>query len=421
LAVALAGCGGESETVDNMLNDPGVKKPVDTPDGPGVDNPDDPGNNTGDCTVYYQPGNGAGTSWSKGANKNTSINLPDATKLTAPQGATEFVGWNDGMLTYPAAYKYTVTEDITFNARWAFTTLEDIKTYLAGAHGDPVLISVADGSDPSLTWQSLMLAIQTAGEANKYVELDLTGSTLALFGDANDEFDYTNSQWSAYNGTGEQYIKKLVLPSAATSIKTNAMPYFRNHFSSLEAASGLNISAIPENAFAWLSKLEEIVFPAAKTIGRFAFANCSALTKVSLPAATNIGDSAFTGCTNLISVSLPAAETIDNGGFNNCGSLTSVSLPAAKTIGFSAFNNCTSLISVSLPAAKTIGSQDGAFYNCPALTTITIGEGCDINDNYIHSGSFKTYYNTMLQAAGVYTYSGSSWSYAELPAPEEET
>jgi hypothetical protein len=367
-----------------------------------------------------------------------------------------FVGWNDGLLTYPPEYKYTVTEDLTFNARWAFTTLDKITACLTDAGtGAPVLIAVYNGglADEDLTWQNLLSEIETAGEDQKSVELDLTGSTLALFSenDVKDEFDYKDGG-SGY-GTGEKYIKKLVLPSAAKSIKTI---FSKDHFSGLEAVSGLNVSAIPDNAFAYISTLAAVVFPEAKTIGNNAFKSCASLTDVSLPEAETIDNNAFIYCYALTGVSLPAAKTIGNNAFNYCTSLTSVNLPEAKTIGTQAFEYCVSLTSVSLPKAEFIGINafsystkltevslpeagtmsassfqycfvlagvslpkatlinTSAFYSCYNLTNITIAGSCTINDTTIR-GKFKDYYDDDngygSKATGGYTYSKQSWSY----------
>jgi hypothetical protein len=400
LCAALAGCGGEGGTVDNMLNDPGTKKP-------GVDNPGETG--------------------------------PEA-----PEGADLFVGWNDGMLTYPADYPYTEPKDPTLTKRWAFTKLDKITAYLNTATGDPVVIAVADGSDPSLTWQNLLLAIEAAGEKGKFVELDLSGSTLALFNEGgNMAFDYKDGG-EAYN-TGEQYIKKLILPRAATAIAS----IFKNGpFSRLEAASGLNVSAIPDMAFWCHPKLAAVAFPAAVTIGNNAFEsweNCDYLASVSLPNAIYIGNKAFYACDKLTSVSLPKAETIGNNAFEYCSALTSVNLPKAETIGNNAFEYCSALTNVSLPEVTEIGSEafrdcydltsvelpkankigGSAFWNCP-LTTITIAKNCNIDSGGNRQNSFKAYYNDGTnghdaQSAGVYTYSGgplthdpSLWSYEAL-------
>jgi hypothetical protein len=128
--------------------------------------------------------------------------------------------------------------------------LDGIKTYLDEATDNSVLIPVAGevpgSQDPSLTWQNLLLEIQKAGVNGKSVELDLSGSTLALFNRSSGEkkFDYKDDG-EGY-GTGEPCIKKLILSRSATSI-TNGLTV--NIFSSLDAASGLNVIDIPNNAF----------------------------------------------------------------------------------------------------------------------------------------------------------------------------
>jgi hypothetical protein len=377
LSAALTGCNGESGSgIENS----------------GVNPPNNPGKTpaTADCTVSYQTGNGTGSPPKSQVIKeqeikaeNNTINLPDDEGLTAPEGAetAAFVGWNDGTLTYPKGYTYTVTKNVTFNARWAFTTLEEIKACLNTTAGTPVVIAIADADSPAesgITWQNLLTEIETAGNL---VELDLSGSTLALVGEpGSEQFDYTYGG-DAYQ-TGAKYIKNLVLPNAATSIKTtfydSSISVTYTNFLSLEAVSGLNVSAIPDNAF-WKLLLAAAVFPAAKTIGTKAFISCTSLTSVSLPVATEIGYQAFHGCSSLTSVSLPKAETIGNQAFYLCTSLTSVSLPAAKTIIDFAFNNCNSLTSVSLPKAETIGNA--AFYGCNSMIEVSMDEATKIGNN----------------------------------------
>jgi hypothetical protein len=393
LSAALAGCGnGDDGTLEDLdditVSEPGVKKPAGSV-----------------YTIDYQTGNGTGISWSDEINKNASITtltLPGKGELIPPGETAVFVGWNDndGMLTYPEGYNYTVTENVTFKARWAFTALEEIKTYL-DANDTPVLIAVADGEDTNLTWKNLLLAIKEAG---KTVELDLSGSTLALFGESEKSFDYKDGRGAAYN-TGEPYIKKLILSRDATLI-TNGLTVV---FSKLEGVSGLNISTIPQNAFweiGFTSKLATVVFPAA----------------------TSINTNAFYICANLTSVSLPAAVTLGNAVFYDCTNLTSVSLPAAVTLGNAVFGGCTNLTSVNLPAAASI--DKGAFSECGSLTTITIAGECEIKTGDPYSGlgsqidrtihdNFKAYYYSDTeehpkQAAGVYTYSDSKWSYKAL-------
>jgi hypothetical protein len=344
------------------------------------------GNNTGDCTIYYQTGNGTGISWSEKIDKNTTIELPNEKELKPADGTAVFVGWSDedGMLTYPAGYEYTVTKNVTFKARWAFDAVEEdalvkIKTYLAAEYAP--LIAVAGGVAPgdsditSLTWENLLSVIKNA---EKEVELDLSGSTLALFGTG---FDYKDGQQNAKGyETGEKYIKKLILPRAARSITS---VFKEGPFSKLEAVSGLNVSAIPTDAFRGTPTLTAVAFPAAVTIGINAFNLCPRLASVSLPVATTIGWAAFYSCPSLIEVSLPAVETIDTQAFYGCTSLTSVSLPAAETIYSEAFYGCPSLNSVSLPAAETIAAQ--AFYGCTSLNSVSLPAAKSIGVNAFQS------------------------------------
>jgi hypothetical protein len=388
LSAALAGCNGEGGTTVEYLNNNTPNQPSKNPDPAGF-------------TVSYQKGNGAGIlpesklitekNITDGDNK---ITLPGKAGLKAPEadGTAVFVGWNDGTLTYTPEYEYTVTKNVTFNARWAFTMAADITACLE-ANDDTVVIAVADAEPPDesdITWQNLLTAIASAG---KYVELDLSESTLALV-DGN-KFDYRDYE-NVYK-TGGKFIKKLVLPRKATFIKNNFLP---DTFSSLAAVSGLKVSAIPDNAFKELSTLAAVVFPVAESIGSCAFLKCYALT----------------------SLSIPAVKTITAAAFQNCYTLTSVSLPMAGTIGMSGFQNCYALTSVSLPATTLI--DIAAFENCNNLTTITIKEGCTVED-YTIRGGFQTYYNANNQygekAAGVYTYNTgkSSWSYEPLPVPKE--
>ena len=62
--------------------------------------------------------------------------------------------------------------------------------------------------------------------------------------------------------------------------------------------------------------------------------------------------------------------TIGNEAFYNCSALTTVSMPSVETIGESAFNRCNGLASVTIPVVETIGEY--AFALCYDLTSITI-------------------------------------------------
>ena len=75
---------------------------------------------------------------------------------------------------------------------------------------------------------------------------------------------------------------------------------------------------------------------------------------------------------------------LNKGAFYNCTALTSVTIPNSVTsIGSWAFYHCNSLTSVTIPdSVMSIGSY--AFYGCSSLTSVTIGNGV----TSIGSGAF---------------------------------
>ena len=143
------------------------------------------------------------------------------------------------------------------------------------------------------------------------------------------------------------------------------------------------------------------------TIGSFAFGSCSFLTDITIPSSiTDIGSSSFIDCDQLKNVTFEPKsklKSIGNKAFYNCHSLTSIAIPSGVTsIGEYPFSGCTSLESITLPfidaylgnyfgassyndnstyvpkGLKTLSILGGtsipeyAFYNCNALTNITI-------------------------------------------------
>jgi hypothetical protein len=282
-------------------------------------------------------------------------------------------------------------------------SIAEVTAYLSTAAGNPVPLPVSidlAAASPD-GWLGLLAAIQTSG---KNVALNLSGCTMS-----GTEFDPGSSS------TGTSQIVSLTLPAVATRIKagTISLPTFR-HFTGLKSVNGQNIDYIGGQAFLYVSSLTELDFPKLQTMGHAnAFYNCTGLTTLNLPEAIEIGDSAFSICNSLTEINLPKVVTILNHAFRNCPSLTTISLPEVTTIGVNSFGSCTGLTTVSLPKVTVIDTQ--AFTNT-ALTTITIGPGCAIAATDSFPNGFKTYYDGsdghMPQAAGVYTWDGSAWSWA---------
>ena len=159
------------------------------------------------------------------------------------------------------------------------------------------------------------------------------------------------------------------------------------------------------------------------TIVNSAFFNCASLTSVNIPSSvTTIGGRTFFGCKSLTSINVeernnvymsivgvlfdkdgktlvcyPSGKsgtytipssviTIEDGAFFGCKGLTSVSIPSLVTaIGNWAFFGCTGLKNVSISSSvTTIG--DWAFFDCTSLTSVTIPSSVIAIGNNAFSG-----------------------------------
>jgi uncharacterized repeat protein (TIGR02543 family) len=105
------------------------------------------------------------------------------------------------------------------------------------------------------------------------------------------------------------------------------------------------------------------------------FLSCDNLVSINLPDdLKTIGEFAFRGCDNLVSVSLPQGFTnINRRAFEYCLKLATITLPEGlKKIGGNAFF-LSGLASISIPG--TVNEWIYAFYKCPSLTSVVVGEG----------------------------------------------
>ena len=235
----------------------------------------------------------------------------------------------------------------------------------------------------------------------------------------------------AYRGTNTE----LVLPSYITQINQYA---FRNCSGLTSIVIPDSVTNIGERAFFGCPGLTSITIPDSVTsIGYEAFRGCTGLTSITIPdSVTSIGGGAFSGCSSLESITIPfvgakagvtssdtyqypfgyifgtsnytggvatkqyyyrsstaytAYDTyyipsslksvtvtggnILYGAFYNCSALTSITIPDSVTsIGSSAFSGCSGLTNISIPDSVTsIGNS--AFFGCTGLTSLTIGNG----------------------------------------------
>jgi hypothetical protein len=124
---------------------------------------------------------------------------------------------------------------------------------------------------------------------------------------------------------------------------------FSNKWVNLDL-SGSTITSIGDDAFKNFTRLTGVTIPDSVTsIGGSAFYDCTGLTSVNIPnGITSIGSSAFRGC-GFTSIAIPGSVTnIGDNAFSHCAKLTSITIPSSVTsIGQWAFADCTSLISVT--------------------------------------------------------------------------
>jgi hypothetical protein len=343
VALSLAGCDSLNELLD--LGEDEAPKPIDIDD---------------TYIVTFGTGNGGGTvlpvQQSAGGGE---IKLPEPDSFTAPTSYPnmKFAGWHDGTLTYAAGDTYTVTGNVAFQARWGFTTSDDIQNYLDG--GDTVVDK--DGNILLVLYDEV--AFLTSAEleemiTGKNIELDLSASALGVTAET---FDLSTSISA----------QKLLLPRAAKSTTGS-------YKGTAQEVSGLNVTTIGDGAFSHYASLKKANFPNAITIGSLAFDYCYALEKADFPVAKNIGKQAFYRSTALKTANIPLATTIGQEAFGDCYALGKADIPLATIIGAGAFYNCKLLETVDFPLATDIGYQ--AFMSCAVLETvdfpevITIGE-----------------------------------------------
>ena len=298
----------------------------------------------------------------------------------------------------------------------------------------------------------------TQDENNVYFELaDGTVITISKTGQSTEFIQFKDLEvkklcclnWDTDHDNELSYQEAATIVSIGTVFKGNTTIVSFNEFQYFNGITDIS------NAFQGCTNLWEITLPDnLSTIGDAAFANCKSLNSIILPEnivsigdssfiscplsnitipinTTKVGASAFRNCSKLGQIKiLGNIETIDEHAFENCFSLQGIELPQSiTTIGISAFKNCTSLQSVIFAErcnlTKIAGDlsnsqtypQNGVFYNCTSLTSITIPANVEIieatafyNCTSLNSVIFEegAHINT-IGGGGIYPYYGESY------------
>ena len=236
------------------------------------------------------------------------------------------------------------------------------------------------------TLSDILSAIYTA---NKYVNLDISGSTgMAVFD-------------SGLSSVGKNRIVSLVLPDDSTSLITGtSSSYAFSYFSVLRSVRGENITSAGNYAFYNRSLLESADFPSIVTIEDNVFSGCTVLSSFVIPnSLTSIGSTAFNGCKDItitiqtenINVWTPIFTgatglnvIFDNGvsgieasAFANCPGLTDVTIMGTvASVDLFAFTGSKGLKSIDVDSSNAVFSSiDGVLYDKTVSAVILCPEG----------------------------------------------
>jgi len=236
-------------------------------------------------------------------------------------------------------------------------------------------------------WNGRSIGAILKDNPNKYVSLDLSGSTgmmgIGLFSGCTSltGIIYPDNAEDIQGGTFEGCTNL----ASITISKSVTVIYAGDTFKGCEKLTSIdipdNVSVIYRSVFSYCTGLKNITIGSGITslgiegdfLSEPTFIGCTNLTSVTIKGkkgVTRIGTYAFSGCTNLTNVNIQNCDSIT--GFSGCTGLTSLTIgDGVNSIGEQAFNGCTSLTSVNIPDSVT-GIGGDAFKGCTNLIVITI-------------------------------------------------
>jgi len=264
------------------------------------------GGNYGSATItttnYTLPVSVTAISLNKTTLSLSTVGATETLSATVvPSGASTAVTWsssNTAVATVDASGTVTAvaegTADITVTTTNGnntatcavtvsfptFNAINDFSTWLAAQPNNDssapytVKLNVSDLGGNSSTSGSVGRTIK---DSSKYVNLDLTGSTITSI--VNEAFSYCSS------------LVSVTIPDSVTIIRYNAFMYCSNLVS---VTIPNTVTTIEESSFKNCTSLTSITIPASVTsIQYFAFTSCTSLTNVTFATESNIANNDF--------------------------------------------------------------------------------------------------------------------------------
>lgn len=213
-------------------------------------------------------------------------------------------------------------------------------------------------------------------------------------------YDYTNKHQNPF--AGKSNVQKIVISEGVTNVGDYFLQGYEYRGNIKEISLSSTITKIGKYAFKSCYNVQSVILPSGlEEVGDNSFDNCNSLTEINVPdSVKSIGKGCFQSCRKLSTAILPdALIEIPESAFSSCSNLTEIILPSKlETIGQLAFSGCSSLKEITIPASiknmgdwvfgdctnlKAVDFEKGysgnisvyMFFNCTALTDISIPEG----------------------------------------------
>ena len=270
---------------------------------------------------------------------------------------------------------------------------KDGKTLVAGVNGDVVIpTSVVNISPYAFSGRSRLTSvtipdnITTIGQSTFYGCSGLSSMTIPD--------GVTSIGVSAFAGCSG--LTSVAIPDSVMNIGSSAFSGCRG-LTSVKIPVG--VTTISSSLFYGCSGLTSMTIPnGVLSVGSGAFYGCSGLTSVTIPQCvctnriSSIFSSAYLSITNITIID--GVKTIGNSAFSGCSGMMHITVPDSVTsIGSSAFSGCSGLESMVLPF---VGARRGNTGSSDSLFGYIFGSSAYSGGNatvqYYSSSSSATYY-----------------------------